>query len=407
MNLSARRNSLKSRGAKKALPEIAKKERGYLKMRKTIALMLSLVLLAASFIMIPVASNAEPITMWTYFEKGNTVNIRSTPDTSSPNNIIAKLGYGEPVQVEFINSTGWGVLLWQKNGYVEAYIQARFLKEKKPKQRTQPVTPTKSPEEKEQEAEQKKLNNELKSEKEVESYYIAVRPSRVSSWVNFRVGPSKITSRITTFGQDKELIVVGETTNWYRARDPETNKIGYIHKNYATPIVKQAAQTAEAGKQTLGTLSVNGEFELTCELPEGYNLQVVNRRGASIVASVQSEDMTKPQLYLSIGYDETYGDVERMNDMTDEELAVLEQSFTEMNEVAISYRETGYGTKLLVAREIGSDTDFVDILAIYKGYFVEFNMTPSPSAANQTLTEEQIGMCIDFLTNVDFNPVQK
>ncbi len=376
-------------------------------MRKTIALLLSLVLMAASFIMIPVASHAEPITMWTYFEKGNTVNIRSTPDTSSNSNIIAKLGYGEPVQVEFINSTGWGVLLWQKNGWTEAYIQARFLKEKKPKARTQPVTPTKSPAEQEEQAEQKKLNNELKSEKEVESYYIAVRPSRVSSWVNFRVGPGKITSRIASFGQGKELIVVGETTNWYRARDPETNKIGYIHKNYATPIVKQAAQTAEAGKQTLGTLNVNGEFELTCELPEGYNLQVVNRRGTSIVASVESEDMTKPKLYLSIGYDETYGDVERMNDMSDEELAVLEQSFTDMNEVAISYRETGYGTKLLVAREIGSDTDFVDILAIYKGYFIEFNMTPNPSAASQTLTEAQIGMCIDFLTNVDFKPVQK
>ena len=74
-----------------------------------------------------------------------------------------------------------------------------------------------------------------------------------------------------------------------------------------------------------------------------------------------------------------------------------------MNEVEISYSETGYGTKLLIAREVGSDTDFVDILAIYRGYFIEFTMTPNPKAANQSLTDEQIKMCIDFLTDVDFN----
>ena len=130
-------------------------------------------------------------------------------------------------------------------------------------------------------------------------------------------------------------------------------------------------------------------------------------RGDSIIASVLSEDMTRPQLYLSIAYDETYGDVDRMNDLSEDDLKILEASFNDMNDVEISYRETGYGTKLLVARETGSDTDFVDILAIYKGYFVEFNMTPNPKAADQTLSDEQIRMCIDFLTDVDFVPVQK
>ena len=77
-----------------------------------------------------------------------------------------------------------------------------------------------------------------------------------------------------------------------------------------------------------------------------------------------------------------------------------------MNDVDISYQNTSHGTKLLIAREIGSDTDFVDILSIYKGYMIEFNMTPSPSAASQTLTNAQIGMCIDFLSDLEFVPVQ-
>ena len=87
-------------------------------------------------------------------------------------------------------------------------------------------------------------------------------------------------------------------------------------------------------------------------------------------------------------------------------LLILENSFTEMNDVAITYGETGHGTKLLIARETGNDTDFVDILAIYNGYFIEFNMSPNPKAANQTLSDEQIQICIDFLTAVQFAAVE-
>ena len=76
-----------------------------------------------------------------------------------------------------------------------------------------------------------------------------------------------------------------------------------------------------------------------------------------------------------------------------------------MNDVDISYRETAYGTKLLVAREKGDDTDFVDIYTIYKGYSIEFVVTPGSEAKDGKLTDEQIKQCIDFLTELDFIPV--
>ena len=91
-----------------------------------------------------------------------------------------------------------------------------------------------------------------------------------------------------------------------------------------------------------------------------------------------------------------------MNDLGEEDLKVLEATFTDMNEVEISYQETAYGTKLLIAKEVGDDTDFVDILSVYKGYSIEFVMTPNPEAKAQALTDEQIGMCIDFLSELDF-----
>ena len=280
----------------------------------------------------------------------------------------------------------------------------------KPTKAPKTPKPTKSPEQEAEELKKKQelLDKELKSEQVVAPFYIAVRPSRSTGWVTFRVGPSTITSKVTSYAADKELIVVGETLNWYRARDPETNKLGYIQKELTVKLDKQmAVEETDDGTLKLGKLNVNGEFELTCKLPEGYKLQVVDMRGESIIASVLPDDMIRPQMYLSIAFDEAYAEVDRMNDMTDEELAILEESFRKMNQVEIEYRETGLGTKLLVVREVGDDTDFVDFLSVYKGYFVEFVMTPNPNAAVQELTEEQIETAIQFLTDVMFEPLQK
>ncbi|MBQ6174988.1 MAG: SH3 domain-containing protein [Clostridia bacterium] len=370
-------------------------------MRRMLALFMSMILIMSACVIIPAAS-AEALPMWVYTENGKTLNVRSAPVVAD--NIIGRLKYGELVMVEFINSTGWAVILY-KDG--EAYVQARFLLDYQPGPK-----PTQSPEDKEAQEmknEQAKLNKELASERDLtEPFYLSVRATRTTGWINFRVGPSKITTRVSSFPDGKQLIAIGETANWYRARDPETGKTGYIHKNYVTKQAPVASVTpAEQGKQSLGKLNVGGEFELVCAIPETYSLQVVNVMGTRITASILSDDMTKPQLFLNIAYDETYGDVERLNDLNDADLAVLENSFTEMNQVEITYRQTGYGTKLLVARETGSDTDFVGILTIYKGYFIEFNMAPNPNSSVQTLTDEQIKMCIDFLTELDFNQPQK
>lgn len=349
--------------------------------------------------------------MYVKTDNGKSLPVREAPNKKAK--VIGQAQYGQEVLTDwsYAGNDGWTRIVWGSRG--DGYVQTRYLSETKPAKPTpkpkKTPKPTKSPEQKkidELKSAQTQLNKELKSEKEVEPFYIAVRPTRPSGWINFRVGPSTITSKITSFPANKELIVLGVTTNWYRARDPESDKIGYIFRKYTTKLNKQLiAEDTTGGTQKLGKLTVNGDFELTCKLPEDYKLQVVNARGESIIASVLSEDMTKPEMYLNIAYDEAYGSVERMNDMSADDLAVLEETFTDMNEVEISYTETGYGTKLLVARETGDDADFVSILAIYKGYFIEFTMSPSPNAANQTLTDEQIKMCVDFLTDVDFNPI--
>ncbi len=366
--------------------------------------------------MVPETYASGSSIMYVKTSNGKSIKIYSEPSKKSSN--IGRVGYGDAVEVDwsYAGNDGWSRILLGVAGHPYGYIQTRYLTDKDPGPYKKPTKapktpkPTKDPKKEAEELkkQQEELNKELKSEKEVTPYYITVNPTRASGWINFRVGPSTITSKVTSYPANKELIVLGETKTWLRAKDPDTGKIGYIYKKYTAKLNKQVVVAEEAaGTEKLGKLSVNGEFEITCKLPQDYKLQVVDVRGENIIASVTSEDITKPQMYLSIAYDELYGEVERMNDLSDEELAVLEDSFKEMDQVEIEYRQTGLGTKLMVVREVGNGQKFIDILSVYKGYFVEFNMTPNPNAAVQDLTEEQIQMAIQFLTNVMFEPVKK
>ena len=366
--------------------------------------------------MVPETYASGSSIMYVKTSNGKSIKIYSEPSKKSSN--IGRVGYGDAVEVDwsYAGNDGWSRILLGVAGHPYGYIQTRYLTDKDPGPYKKPTKapktpkPTKDPKKEAEELkkQQEELNKELKSEKEVTPYYITVNPTRASGWINFRVGPSTITSKITSYPANKELIVLGETKTWLRAKDPDTGKIGYIYKKYTAKLNKQVVVAEEAaGTEKLGKLSVNGEFEITCKLPQDYKLQVVDVRGENIIASVTSEDITKPQMYLSIAYDELYGEVERMNDLSDEELAVLEDSFKEMDQVEIEYRQTGLGTKQMVVLEGGNGQNLIDILSVYKGYFVEFNMTPNPNAAVQDLTEEQIQLAIQFLTDVRFEPVKK
>lgn len=156
-------------------------------------------------------------------------------------------------------------------------------------------------------------------------------------------------------------------------------------------------------KQSFGTIRVNGVFTLKGSLPEGYKVVPFELSDDSILTRIISLDPSKPDMMLSIAFDETYSDVERLNDLDDEGLAILEKTFTDTDPYAdITYEETTQGTRLLVCRTQSEVYDSLDIFSIYKGYFVEFVMTPSQVAADQKLTDEQVEGCIAFLSDLDF-----
>ena len=166
-----------------------------------------------------------------------------------------------------------------------------------------------------------------------------------------------------------------------------------------------AASAVAEEKVTIGTVSINGAFRLQSALPEGYKLEPRTVTPEHVVAVIASEDPEKPIMQLSIAYDEKYFDVERMNDLDEEELSQLEQTYIDEDpEVELTYGETGYGTLVLVARHESESLDFISFFSIYRGYCVEFVLVPSETAADKNLTDEQIATCVSFLTELDFIP---
>jgi len=158
-------------------------------------------------------------------------------------------------------------------------------------------------------------------------------------------------------------------------------------------------------KDTLGRVTLNGAFTLQCTIPEGYKIGGdvdPYFEGDALALSFKSEKEGAPTMQLSIAYDEMYSEVDRMNDLGEEDLALLEETFIEQDpDVEISTGETGYGTLLMIARFTEEYGNAVDFFSIYKGYCVEFMLVP---AKGYTLTEEQIQKCVDLLTDLDFVP---
>ena len=166
-----------------------------------------------------------------------------------------------------------------------------------------------------------------------------------------------------------------------------------------------AAATAEESveKENFGIIRANGVFTLKGILPEGYKIVPFEMSDDAILSWITCDDPTRPTMVMSIGFDETYADVERMNDLEVEDLEVLEKSFTLTDPYAnISYEETAYGTRLMICRTVSDYTDYLDIISIYKGYFVEFVMMPGEGVPEQKLTDEEIETCIKFLSDMEF-----
>ena len=157
------------------------------------------------------------------------------------------------------------------------------------------------------------------------------------------------------------------------------------------------------GKEKLGVISMNGMFSLECAMPDGYKIESTGADAGSHFSVISSEVEGKPAMYLSIVFNELLADVQRLNDLSAEDLAKIEETFREDDRVEISYTETKHGTKLMVVKETDDGVDYVDFYTIYKGYEIEFVLLKTPFGEEPGfLNDTDIQMAVDFLSDLDF-----
>lgn len=166
------------------------------------------------------------------------------------------------------------------------------------------------------------------------------------------------------------------------------------------------AEAPAGEKESIGIIGVENNFDIKCRLPEGYQLAITGADATSIYADVTSRDPEKPALSVAITFNDTYvedGKALKLNDFSEEDIALLKESLVEMlNDSEIEDAETAYGTKLIIVKGHILDRSIVQVFSVYNAYEVRVVAYKGAEASDVTLTDEQIQMIIDFLSEMDF-----
>lgn len=139
------------------------------------------------------------------------------------------------------------------------------------------------------------------------------------------------------------------------------------------------------------------DIDVVC--PEGYEV-VVDKLDAYLLVELTPVDETKPALTMLVCPDEDYADLARLNDLSDEEMAVYVETLLEgYNEPTWEVRETALGTKILVINENNGQMDYAEGITVYMGYTVDVYLQKQNG---EELTEDDLAFMMQFLTDLTF-----
>ena len=165
-----------------------------------------------------------------------------------------------------------------------------------------------------------------------------------------------------------------------------------------------AMAEAEAEKESLGVLKVIGAFDIKYSpLPNDYKVNVYMQNDMTLIANITTSKAELPQMGLIIAFNDEWADTERLNDVSEEDMEAIKDSFfEEYDEVEFDIKETKSGTKLLIAKIPGGREAYV--YTIYKGHELEMEIVPG--AEEEALTDADIERVVAFLSDTDFVPVE-
>ena len=161
-----------------------------------------------------------------------------------------------------------------------------------------------------------------------------------------------------------------------------------------------ATALGEAEKASMGVLKVSKAFDIRYSpLPNDYQLSITRQDADYIHADIEAATETQPRMDLVNAFSDLWEGTEKLNDVSEEDLEAVRESFREeYPDAEFSFRETAYGTKLmLVTTPTGQDAY---IYTIYKEHEIEIHIFTG--LQQDALEEADIERVVDFLSNMDF-----
>ena len=193
-------------------------------MKKVITSILALVLIAA----LALSACAEVVDGEVYmYIKTNTgvgLRVRSTPDTTSSDNIVATLPYGTRVRVDGYEENGvWALISYE--GCRGCYVYTRYLSATNPGKYVPPVDPTPDP--------QGSVIS-FSTFKHVTPYQAYVSTGSPTGRVYLRWAPGTAYAYETVCYQGTALTVLAEGDGWYQVMVNSTGYVGFMSAKYIT-----------------------------------------------------------------------------------------------------------------------------------------------------------------------------
>lgn len=193
-------------------------------MKKIITSILAIMLIAA----LALTASAEIIDGETYmYIKTNTgvgLHVRSTPDTTTEDNIVALLPYGTRVRVDGYEKNGvWARISYE--GCRGCYVYTRYLSATNPGKYIPPVDPT---------PEGTKVD--FKTFKHVTPYRAMVTTASPTGRVYLRWAPGTAYAYETVCYQGTIITVLAEGDGWYQVMVNNNGYVGFMSAKYITKI---------------------------------------------------------------------------------------------------------------------------------------------------------------------------
>ena len=148
------------------------------------------------------------------------------------------------------------------------------------------------------------------------------------------------------------------------------------------------------------TISYDDALSVQVVIPDGYAIEETNVAGSLIMVMAPLDETTNYYCVI-IAKDEDRADVDRLNDLSDDEIqAIVDEFCADLNNPTVSFGETGMGTKLIIINENDVDgSDSAIVLTLYKGYYLTTHVFP----AGETVTEAELNTAIQFYTDMEFD----